>query len=60
MIKGKGDDPLEKKPFLFSFGKAKVLGAWLKIGAMPLLRGCLKHKKFRSVAGGARPRCGQV
>ena len=45
----------EKKPFLFSFAKAKVIGAWLKIGAMPLTRGCLKHKKARSVAGGRGP-----
>ena len=55
MINGKDDDPPEKKPFLFSFGKAKVLAAWLKIGAMPLTRACLVHKKVRSVAGGAGP-----
>ena len=42
MISGKEDDPPEKKPFLFSFSKAKVLAAWLKIGAMPLTRACLE------------------
>ena len=55
MINGKDDDPPEKKPFLFSFGKAKVLAAWLKTGAVPLTRACLVHKKVRSVAGGAGP-----
>jgi len=55
MINGKDDDPPEKKPFLFSFGKAKVLAAWLKIGAMPLTRACLVHTKVWSVAGGAGP-----
>ena len=59
MINGKDDDPPEKKPFLFSFGKAKVLAAWLKIGAMPLTRACLVHPKVRSVAGGAGPDAGK-
>ena len=44
--------PDEKRPFLFSFSKPKVVVAWRKIGAMVLTRACLKHPNVRSVAGG--------
>ena len=44
--------PDEKRPFLFSFSKPKVVVAWRKIGAMVLTRAWLKHPNVRSVAGG--------
>ena len=45
-------NPDEKRPFLFSFSKPKVVVAWRKIEAMVLTRACLKHPNVRSVAGG--------
>jgi hypothetical protein len=35
---GRGGYPDEKRPFVFSFSKPKVVVAWRKIGAMVLTR----------------------
>ena len=50
--------PDEKRPFLFSFSKPKVVVAWRKIGAMVLTRACLKHPKVRGWR--PRPGCGKA
>lgn len=55
IVNGQEGDPDEKRPFLFSFSKTKVLASWAKIGAMPLTRASLGHKKVRSVIGGQGP-----
>ena len=55
IVNGRDGDPDEKRPFLFSFSKPKVLAAWRKIGAMVLTRACLKHPKVRGWR--PRPRC---
>jgi hypothetical protein len=55
---GREGYPDEKRPFLFSFSKPKVVVAWQKIGSMVLTRACLKHSNVRSVAGGQGPDAG--
>jgi hypothetical protein len=57
---GRDGDPGEKRPFLFSFSKPKVVVAWRKIGAMMLTRACLKHPYARSVANGQGPDAGKL
>jgi hypothetical protein len=52
VVNGRVGDPGEKRHFLFSFSKPKVLVAWRAIGAMMLTRACLKHPNARSVAVG--------
>jgi hypothetical protein len=60
IVNGRDGYPDEKRSFLLSFSKPKVLVAWRKIGAMVLTRACLKHPKFRSVAGGQGPDAGKL
>ena len=48
--------PDEKRPFLFSFSKPKVVAAWRKIGAMVLTRACLKHARMREISRRSPPR----
>ena len=50
IVNGKEGDPLEKRPFEYAFAKPKVLGAWEKVGAVPLTREGLKHPKVRHEA----------
>ena len=38
IVNGRDGNPDEKRPFLFSFSKPKVLAGWRKIGAMVLTR----------------------
>ena len=38
IVNGRDGNPDEKRPFLFSFSKPKVLAEWRKIGAMVLTR----------------------
>jgi hypothetical protein len=57
IVNGRGGCPDEKRPFLFSFSKPKVVVAWRAIGAMVLARACLKHPDVRPVAGDQGPRC---
>jgi len=59
-VNGRDGDHDEKRLFLFSFSKPKVLAAGRKIGAMQLTRACLKHPKVRSVAGGQGPDAGNL
>jgi hypothetical protein len=60
IVNGRDGDPDEKRPFLFSFSKPKVLAAWRKLGAMQLKRACLRHPEVRSVAGGQGPDAGNL
>jgi hypothetical protein len=57
---GRDCNPDEKRPFLFSFSKPKVLVAWRKTGAMLLTRACLMHSNARSVAGDQGPDEGEL
>ena len=57
-MNGKDGDPDEKRPFTFQ--PEKVRASWAKIGAMPLTRSALKHKKVRSVTGGSGPGAGRL
>jgi hypothetical protein len=41
IVNAREGDPDEKRPFLFSFSKPRIVVAWQKIGAMPLTRACL-------------------
>ena len=50
IVNGKEGDPLDKRPFEYAFSKSKVLGAWEKVGAVPLTRQGLKHPKVRHEA----------
>jgi hypothetical protein len=59
-VNGQDGYPDEKRPFLFSFSKPKVVVAWEKTGAMVLTRECLKHPNARSVAGGQGPDAGKL
>ena len=55
IINGRDCDPPEARPFTHCFAPARVMKAWSNIGAVPLTRNCLGHKKVRAVAGGAAP-----
>ena len=48
-------DPIEKRPFDFTFMKEKILSWWKKVGFLPMSRNALNHDKVRweMGAGGA-------
>ena len=60
IVNGRDGYPDEKRSFLFSFSKPKVVVEWRKIGATVLTRACLKHPKVQSVAGGQGPDAGKL
>ena len=47
IVNGNENDDLSMKPFLESFTKEKILGAWKKIGFVPFTRNCMLDKKVR-------------
>ena len=51
IVNGRDGDPDERRPFLFTFIKPKIVIAWRRIGAMPLTRAYLTDLDVRSVAG---------
>lgn len=60
IINGREGDAPETCPFTHCFAPERVLRAWSNIGAVPLTRRCLEHKKVRAVAGGAAPDAGRL
>ena len=55
IVNGFPGDPIEKRPFDFTFMKEKILSWWKKVGFLPMSRNDLNHNKVRweMGAGGA-------
>jgi hypothetical protein len=47
IVNGRPEDPIESRPFERCFTKEKIIGAWDKVGAVPLTRKGLCHPKVR-------------
>ena len=45
------DDPIEIRPFGFTFTKERIWKAWCKIGFIPMNRKCLESFKVRQEIG---------
>ncbi len=47
IVNGRPDDPIELRPFDFTFTKERIWKSWCNIGWIPMIRKCFEHPEVR-------------